>query len=136
MIILYQFQPIWGLPNLSPFCIKVETYLKMAGLDYKTALYDPRRAPKGKLPFIEDDHKRIADSRFIIRYLKEKYGDVLDDKLTREERAQALLIERLFEEHLYWVGLYIRWLEPGGWEKTKEYFAFLPRSIRLLVPFI
>ena len=34
MIKLYQFKPAWGLPNPSPFCMKVETYLRMAGLSY------------------------------------------------------------------------------------------------------
>jgi hypothetical protein len=28
MIKLYQFAPAWDVPNLSPFCVKVETYLK------------------------------------------------------------------------------------------------------------
>jgi len=35
MIKLYQFHPAWGLPNPSPFCMKVETYLRMAGLPYE-----------------------------------------------------------------------------------------------------
>ena len=35
MIKLYQFAPAWDVPNLSPFCVKVETYLKMAGLPYE-----------------------------------------------------------------------------------------------------
>ena len=35
MIKLYQFKPAWGLPNPSPFCMKVETYLRMAGLSYE-----------------------------------------------------------------------------------------------------
>lgn len=35
MIKLYQFAPAWDVPNLSPFCVKVETYLRMAGLPYE-----------------------------------------------------------------------------------------------------
>ncbi len=32
MIKLYQFAPAWDVPNVSPFCVKIESYLKMAGL--------------------------------------------------------------------------------------------------------
>lgn len=32
MIKLHQLAPAFGLPNASPFCMKVETYLRMAGL--------------------------------------------------------------------------------------------------------
>ena len=35
MIKLYQFAPAFGLPNASPFCMKMETYLRMAGLPYE-----------------------------------------------------------------------------------------------------
>ena len=34
MIKLYQFPPAFGLPNASPFCMKLETYLRMAGLPF------------------------------------------------------------------------------------------------------
>jgi hypothetical protein len=36
MIKLYQFTPAFGLPNASPFCMKVET-LGSSGLSAKTA---------------------------------------------------------------------------------------------------
>ena len=32
---LYQFPPALGLPNASPFCMKLETYLRMAGLPFE-----------------------------------------------------------------------------------------------------
>ncbi len=36
MITLYKFGSFFGLPNASPFCIKGEVLLKIAGLEYKT----------------------------------------------------------------------------------------------------
>lgn len=51
MIKLYQFEPAFGLPNASPFCMKVETYLRMAGLPYEIARNaDIRKRRKGKCP--------------------------------------------------------------------------------------
>ena len=35
MIQLYQFEPAFGLPNASPFCMKVETWLRMAALPFE-----------------------------------------------------------------------------------------------------
>ena len=52
---LYQFPPALELPNASPFCMKLETYLRMAGLPFESVYtLNLRRAPKGKLPFIND----------------------------------------------------------------------------------
>jgi len=83
MIKLYQFKPAWGLPNPSPFCMKVETYLRMAGLSYEVIHGAvPFKAPKKKLPYIEDGTQVVADSGFIFKYLKQTYGDELDENLS------------------------------------------------------
>ena len=62
MITLNQFARVWGIPNPSPFCTKVETYLRMAGIPYEVADAVPPQAPKGKLPYITDGGRKIADS--------------------------------------------------------------------------
>ena len=132
MIKLYQFQPAFGLPNASPFCMKVENYLRMAGLQYEIAPNASHfKAPKGKLPYIEDGAKVVADSSFIIEYLKSAYGDALDAKLTPLESAQAVAFKRMMEENLYWALAYSRWMEPQGWEATKaEFFKPVPALLR------
>ncbi len=35
MLRVYQFAPAFGLPNASPFCMKLETWLRMAGLPFE-----------------------------------------------------------------------------------------------------
>lgn len=136
MIRLYQFPSAFGLPNASPFCMKVETYLRMAGLAYEC----PRgashmKAPKGKLPYIEDESGVVADSTFIIEYLKRKYGDSLDAHLTSVERATALAFQRLLEEDFYWAALYSRWIDDAGFALTREtFFARLWWPFRLVLP--
>ena len=37
-IALHQFAPCFGLPNASPFCMNVEAYLRLAGLEYRCAI--------------------------------------------------------------------------------------------------
>ena len=60
MITLYAFGPAFGLPDPSPFVTKAEVLLKMAGQPYRTDVNGFNKAPKGKLPYIDDDGERIA----------------------------------------------------------------------------
>ena len=61
MLQLHQFAPAFGVPNPSPFCMKLECFLRMTGISYETVLLaDPRKAPKGKGPFVVDDGQRIG----------------------------------------------------------------------------
>src|SRR6266480_2026973 len=73
MITLYAFGPAFGLPDPSPFVLKAEVLLKMAGVPYRTSTEGFGKAPKGKLPYIDDDGERIADSTFIRWHIEKKY---------------------------------------------------------------
>lgn len=95
MITLYQFAPIWGLPDLSPFVTKLDVYLRMVELPYKAVRANYWETPKGKLPVIEDNGREVTDSNFIIEYLKTTYGDTLDRHLAPRERATALGMQRV-----------------------------------------
>jgi len=138
MIKLYQFDPAFGLPNASPFCMKLETYLRMAGLPFEippATMREFQKAPKGKMPYIDDNGKILADTSFIIDHLKTTYGDKLDGWLTNEQKAIALAFQRLMEENLYWAVVYTRWVEPEGWAKTKPaFFDKLPVPMKWFVP--
>lgn len=138
MITLYQFPPAFGLPNASPFCLKLELYLRMAGLPYRNRYtLELHKTPKGKLPWIDDDGVQLADSGLIIDYLKTKYGDPLDGSLTQLQRAHGLAIARLLEEHLYWAVLHDRWISEAGWELTRPaLFGALPWPLRAIVPIV
>ncbi len=132
MITLYQFAPTWGIPNLSHFCVKVETYLRITELVYEVVETLPLKAPLGKLPYIEDQGNKIADSRLIIRYLQTQYGTALDAHLTDVEQATTRAWQRLIEEHLYWVSMYTRWSYTDiNWQKNKQaIFNVLPTLAR------
>ena len=138
MIKIHQFEPAFGLPNASPFCMKLETYLRMAGIPFALAtpnMQDMRKAPKGKMPFIDDDGKIIADSTFIINYLKTTYGDTLDGWLSTEQKAVAQSFQRLMEENLYWAIVHTRWFDPQGWVAIKvAFFDKMPAPLKWFVP--
>lgn len=138
MLTLYQFNPVWGLPNSSPFCMKLETYLRMARIEYQVNTEgNLSKAPKGKLPYIEDQGQIIADSNLIIDYLQSTYGTSLDTHLSPAEAAVALALRRLVEENLYWAVVYSRWVEEQNWPSTRAiYFEELPPILRTLVAYI
>jgi glutathione S-transferase len=117
MLTLYKFIPAWGLPDLSPFVLKLETYLRMAKIPYRTALGDPRKAPKGKLPYIEHEGALIADSSLAIERLKKDLGDPLDARLDDRQRAIGTAFKSAFEEHLYFVIVYERWKVDENWAR-------------------
>ncbi|KTC81604.1 glutathione S-transferase family protein [Legionella brunensis] len=136
MITLYQFPGVWGLPNASPFCLKIETYLRMAEIPYEIRfVMNPRKAPKGKLPFIKIDEEVISDSELIIDYLVGKFGDSLDRNLTKEQKALTVLLDNTFSERLYWLMVYLRWQDEYGWSHLREpFFAKLRGFAKLVVP--
>src|SRR6266536_5185281 len=87
---LFQFPRIFGIPNVSPFCCKLETWLRIAGIPYEVVdTPDPRKGPKGKLPFIEDAGVRIADTSLIVDHLVMTRGVDPDARLDASQRAIA-----------------------------------------------
>ena len=136
MLELYQFHPVWGLMNASPFCMKLEVYLQMAKIPYQTHYTNiPRSSPTGKLPYIRDNGRVMSDSTLIIDYLKTQYGDDLDQHLTSNQRAEAWALQVLLEEHLYWIIVYFRWVDPEGWQVTKkDFFGKMPKVIQAIIP--
>jgi len=139
VIKLYQFPPVFGR-NVSPFTLKLETWLKLAGLPYQVvAIRNPGQGPKGKLPFIEDDDGSfVADSSLIIEHLSRTRAIDLDAGLEPGQRALALALQRLFEDHLYFVGVWARWVDPEGWTTFgPALFAGVPAPVRHVVaPFV
>ncbi len=135
MITFYQFPRLLGVPNMSPFCLKLETWLRMAELKYDIhEVADPRKAPKGKLPYINDDGTVIADTALIIDYLKKQYSVTLDQHLSVTDRAVAHAFGIMLEDHLYWALMYNRWVDEN-WPKVRDtFFSALPAVIKSVVP--
>jgi glutathione S-transferase len=134
MITLHTFGPNFGLPDPSPFVTKAEMLLKMSGQPYRTDTEGFGKAPKGKLPYIEDDGARIADSTFIRWHLEKKYQIDFDRGLTADERAIAWAFEKMAEDHLYWALLHARWMDDANFAKGPiVFFRKVPAPVRPIV---
>jgi glutathione S-transferase len=131
---LFQFPRMFGIPNVSPFCCKLETWLRIAQVRYEVVdTPDPRRAPKGKLPFIEDSGVRIADTSLIVDHLTKTRRVDPDARLNASQRAIALLVQRTLEEHYAFVLAYTHLLRDEGWQHTRARFDSVPAIVRPLV---
>jgi glutathione S-transferase len=125
---------MFAIPNLSPFCCKLETWLRIARIPYEVVdTPDPRRGPKGKLPFIEDADKRIGDTSLIIDYLMRTRKVDPDAHLDAKQRAIAGLVQRTLEEHYAFVILYTHFIRAEGWQHTRANFNSVPAIVRPLV---
>jgi glutathione S-transferase len=144
MITLYSFGPAFGLPDSSPFVTKVELLLKMAKLLYRTDTTGFARAPKGKLPYIDDGGAVVADSTFIRWHLEKKYRIDFDHGLNPAQKATAWAFEKMAEEQLYWVFVHERWMIDGNFRRgpaklldklllDKLLFDKLPAAVRPLM---
>ncbi|NUR23690.1 glutathione S-transferase family protein [Frateuria sp.] len=120
---LYTTRAGFGLPDTSPFVLKTEVQLQMAGLAYERVAAIPPQAPKGKLPYIDDHGIVVTDSTFIRAHIERSRGIDLDAGLDALQRAQAWAIERLLEDHLYFAVVWFRWLEPQNFAKGPAHFA-------------
>ncbi|HXX66122.1 MAG TPA: Tom37 metaxin N-terminal-like domain-containing protein, partial [Polyangiaceae bacterium] len=115
MIKVYKFGPAFGLPDASPFVMKVETYLRITGQKYEAHTGDVRKAPRKQLPFVDVDGKIIPDSTQIVAYLESRRESRLDTHVDPAQHAIAVAFRSMLEEHLYFGVLFMRWATDDGW---------------------
>ena len=134
MITLYTFGPGLRLPDPSPFVLKAMTLLQMAGISWQADTTGFRRAPKGKLPYIDDGGTVVADSTLIRWHLEQRHGADFDGALDSEGRGVAWAVEKMLEEHLYWAIVESRWCDDGNFERgPAAFFDAAPAPVRPLV---
>ena len=125
----------WGLVSVSPFCLKLDAFLRLADIPHEAiTATTPFGGPKGKAPWIEHEGRKIGDSTFIIQYLKNRYSVDPDAGLTPAQRGQALAIQRMVEENLYWAMVNDRWNTPANWPVLKgSVLGGIPAPIRAVM---
>lgn len=62
MIKLYGFGQAFGVADASPFVVKVDLFLKLSGIEFEYIgdFNQLKKSPKNKLPFIDDNGKKLA----------------------------------------------------------------------------
>lgn len=132
MLKLVVLPPAFGMRNVSPYCLKIEMLLTAHDIPFELTLEpDPRKTPKGKLPYLIDNDKTIADSELIVEHINDTHDGCVYAGLSPESKALGVAISRLAEDHLYWMIVASRWLDDTWWPHVKQgFFDPLPPVIR------
>lgn len=135
MVKLFAYPRGVGMPNASPFCMKLETWLRMNAIEYAfVPMLDPRKAPMGKLPMIEHAGNQVPDSDCIIDYLQQSLGIHPDEGLDETQRAISHAFKRMLEEHSYWGIVCGRWQREQTWlEWRQTAFDGIPPLVKPLI---
>jgi len=122
MITLYSYPELFGVADNNPYGLKIFAFLKLSKLPFRHEhILDPKDAPRGQLPYIEDDGAHIGDSDAIVAHLIKKCGLEIDGGLTPAQRDTHLMIRRMLDD-LYWVMSYSRWSDERFWPLFRDAF--------------
>jgi glutathione S-transferase len=114
-LLLHTTPPVWRLPSISPACAKLETWFRMAGVEYEKPPLEFANAPKGKIPYVIEGERVIGDSTLIIEHLKQTRAIDLDRQLSPRDRAVSTAFRRMVKENLYWAVYTTRYTIPENW---------------------
>jgi hypothetical protein len=89
MITLYTFGPYFGLPDGSPFVIKVMLLLKFAGLEYREDRGGYRQGAKRQAALYQCDGLIVADSTFVRFHIEKKYVGAEGSRLGGRENVRG-----------------------------------------------
>jgi glutathione S-transferase len=109
MLVLYSYPGLFGVADNNGYGLKVFAFLRLAGIPFThRQVFDASAAPRGQLPYIEDNGEAIGDSDTIIARLIGKHRLAIDGQLTPAQRDTGHLVGRMLDD-LYWVMSYSRW---------------------------
>ena len=131
MITLITYDPGFGQPSFSPFCVKAIWLLQAAKVEWQREdSSDPRKTPFSKLPAIRVAGRVIGDSHNIQTYLEGQGASFWGD-LSPQDRAIGHSLIRMAEEHIYFHIVLDRWENGKIWPIIREeYFAGVPGLLR------
>ncbi|XP_050691501.1 failed axon connections homolog [Eriocheir sinensis] len=113
VVVLHMFSRGAACPNLSPFVLKLETYLRMTEIKYEVDYEEPQGS-KGKSPWITLNGEDLADSQFIMDHLGTKFAKDLSAHLSGEEKAVAHAFRNTLESNFLFAYAYWRYVEDKG----------------------
>lgn len=117
----------------SPFCMKLETFMRMAKIPYEKDSLFMRSSKTHKVPWIEYNGQTVNDSKLCIHFLTKEFEVDMDNDLTPEQRGIGRCVATTLEENAFWAMVYYRWFTNGetiadlmlGWIPTPfRYWLF------------
>ena len=109
VVYLCQFPLCPSVRSISPFALKLETWLRLANIKYEN-IFTMKFHPKThQIPYIELNGESLGDSNVIISKLTEQFGVSLDNDLTGEQAAMSRAATSMVENHTAQTGFHYRY---------------------------
>ena len=156
-LILHRWPSAWGLPSLSPECVAVEAYLRLAGLrfaceDCKT----PYASPSGQLPALDQcsdiigedaggakdasarDHTGALAARRIADHLSKKVANLDAHLGSATDRAHLAAYLALVESKLATATAHYTWIDRDRFtaHTRQAYGAAFPAPLSYIIPWL
>lgn len=120
MLTLYSYPELYGVADNNPYGLKVFAFLKLSRLPFRHEhILDAREAPRGQLPYLDDDGEIIGDSDAIVAHLIARNDLPIDRALMGAQRRMDLLIRRALDD-LYWAMSWSRWGDEAFWPQFRD----------------
>jgi len=133
VVYLFQFPRCPTLPNISPKCLKVETWLKMHGIKYENVNHGGKlRSKRGLLPFVELNGEEMSDPESILKTLASTYGKEMDSSLSSEQKNIQHAMLNMVDNHLH--GAFLYWASSHAEDIIKGYKLNLQHFTGYKVP--
>jgi len=133
MVYLFQFTRSPQIPSISPFCLKLESWLKLHGIKYQNIDHKCKfRSRKGMLPFVEINGDEIADSNMVIETLTKKFDKEMPAQLSQDQKNVQHAMIAMVENHLHWT--IVHWRSKDVDNTLKGYQLNLQTAIGSKAP--
>jgi glutathione S-transferase len=120
MLTLYSWPALRGVADNNGYGLKVYAFLRLTGIAFAHEhIFDASKAPRGQLPYIDDDGEIIGDSDTILAHLIRKHRLTIDDGLSPAQHDTNLMVARTLD-NLYWVMSYSRWKDERYWPAFRD----------------
>ncbi|MEO0322625.1 MAG: glutathione S-transferase family protein [Myxococcota bacterium] len=104
MYVLHSATPAFGAKSSSPFAMKAESLLRLAGVDFTRVDTMPTKGPRKKLPFLTlPGGAVLSDSWNIQQHL------VAHEGLALAAAPLETALRRVIEDSLYFAQMHVRW---------------------------
>jgi hypothetical protein len=125
MIMLSQSGRLPRLPGASPFCIKLESWLRLAGLPYTLMEADDRQGvSKRSLPRVISETGRSMDGlRRVMQHVRSEARTDPDAWLTTDERVFSQAVGHLYADWLVPAMVWLGWVEEESWPGLRAIYA-------------
>ena len=134
---LYQYPGGDGIGSISPPCLKVDLALRKIGRPFEVVNCGPRDvarvSPTGRLPVVQlEDGTQVEDSILILDELERRFPEAALAPADERERRVDRLWESFVNDHLYWYGYWLRWVDPTNAPRfARAVFGRMPWPVRL-----